>query len=70
MTLLEAARRLQPAGAVYHNMHEDDVRRVLSHPLTMVGSDGLPNDPKPHPRLWAPSRAYSATTAATPACSR
>ena len=33
-------------------MHEDDVRRVLSHPLTMVGSDGLPNDPKPHPRLW------------------
>ena len=52
VTLLEAARRLQPAGAVYHNMHEDDVRRVLSHPLTMVGSDGLPNDPKPHPRLW------------------
>ncbi|MBU9643410.1 N-acyl-D-amino-acid deacylase family protein [Burkholderia gladioli] len=48
----EAGRRLQPAGAVYHNMSEDDVRRILSHPATMVGSDGLPNDPLPHPRLW------------------
>ena len=48
----EAAKRLQPAGAVYHNMSEDDVRRILSHPATMVGSDGLPNDPLPHPRLW------------------
>lgn len=52
VSLLDAARRLQPAGAVYHNMHEDDVRRVLSNRLTMVGSDGLPNDPMPHPRLW------------------
>ncbi|KAF1029971.1 MAG: D-aminoacylase [Burkholderia plantarii] len=48
----DAARRLQPAGAVYHNMFEDDVRRILSHPATMIGSDGLPNDPLPHPRLW------------------
>jgi N-acyl-D-amino-acid deacylase len=48
----EAARRLRPAGAVYHNMSEDDVRRILAHPATMVGSDGLPNDPLPHPRLW------------------
>jgi N-acyl-D-aspartate/D-glutamate deacylase len=48
----DAARRLQPAGAVYHNMSEDDVRRILAHPATMVGSDGLPNDPLPHPRLW------------------
>ncbi|AKC88328.1 D-aminoacylase [Pseudoxanthomonas suwonensis] len=51
-TLLGAARRLQPAGAVYHCMDEADVRRILSHPLTMVGSDGLPRDPRPHPRLW------------------
>lgn len=50
--LLEAARRLQPAGAVYHNMSEQDMRRILSHPLSMVGSDGLPDDPFPHPRLW------------------
>jgi N-acyl-D-aspartate/D-glutamate deacylase len=52
VTQQEAARRLQPAGAVYHNMSEDDVRRILSHPATMVGSDGLPDDPLPHPRLW------------------
>ncbi|WP_323122791.1 N-acyl-D-amino-acid deacylase family protein [Burkholderia alba] len=52
VTEQEAGKRLQPAGAVYHNMSEDDVRRILSHPATMVGSDGLPNDPLPHPRLW------------------
>jgi N-acyl-D-aspartate/D-glutamate deacylase len=52
VTQLEAARRLQPAGAIYHGMLEEDVRRILRHPATMVGSDGLPNDPKPHPRLW------------------
>ena len=52
LSLMDAARRLQPAGAVYHNMSEDDMRQVLAHPLTMVGSDGLPNDPHPHPRLW------------------
>lgn len=50
--LLTAAKRLQPAGAVYHGLHPDDVKRVLSYPRTMVGSDGLPNDPHPHPRLW------------------
>ena len=50
--LMEAAIRLQPAGAVYHCMDEADVRRILVHPLTMIGSDGLPRDPRPHPRLW------------------
>jgi len=48
----EAASRLQPAGAIYHSMFEDDVRAVLAHPRTMIGSDGLPNDKFPHPRLW------------------
>jgi N-acyl-D-amino-acid deacylase len=28
------------------------MRRILRHPATMIGSDGLPNDPLPHPRLW------------------
>jgi N-acyl-D-amino-acid deacylase len=49
---LEAARRLQPAGAIYHSISEEDMRRILRHPATMIGSDGLPNDPMPHPRLW------------------
>jgi N-acyl-D-amino-acid deacylase len=33
-------------------MHEDDVRRVMFSPITMIGSDGLPHDAHPHPRLW------------------
>jgi N-acyl-D-amino-acid deacylase len=49
---LTAARRLQPAGAVYHGMSPEDVHHILAHPGTAVGSDGLPNDPRPHPRLW------------------
>lgn len=49
---IEAARRLQPAGAIYHSISEEDMRRILVHPATMIGSDGLPNDPLPHPRLW------------------
>lgn len=52
VTQMEAAKRLQPAGAIYHSISEDDMRRILSHPATMIGSDGLPNDPLPHPRLW------------------
>ncbi|MEE8545100.1 MAG: D-aminoacylase [Alphaproteobacteria bacterium] len=48
----EAAARLQPAGAVYFLMDEADVRRVLSNSHAMIGSDGLPHDIHPHPRLW------------------
>ncbi|MDR2113373.1 MAG: D-aminoacylase [Candidatus Accumulibacter sp.] len=48
----EACRRLLPGGACYFQMNEEDVRRVLAHPRTMIGSDGLPHDPRPHPRLW------------------
>ncbi|WP_421929933.1 N-acyl-D-amino-acid deacylase family protein [Nitratireductor rhodophyticola] len=48
----EAVRRLQPAGAVYFRMHEDDVQRILKYVPTMIGSDGLPHDENPHPRLW------------------
>ncbi len=48
----EAARRLAPGGASYFQIHEDDMRRILSHEGCMIGSDGLPNDPLPHPRLW------------------
>jgi N-acyl-D-amino-acid deacylase len=48
----EAAKRLQPAGAVYFAMDEADVRRILAYPYTMIGSDGLPHDTHPHPRLW------------------
>jgi N-acyl-D-amino-acid deacylase len=48
----EVARALQPAGAIYFAMSEDDVSRILSHPMAMIGSDGLAHDVRPHPRLW------------------
>jgi N-acyl-D-glutamate deacylase/N-acyl-D-amino-acid deacylase len=52
LSLLDTARKLQPAGAVYYGMDEKDVERIMSHPLSMIGSDGLPEDSFPHPRLW------------------
>ncbi|WP_421723143.1 N-acyl-D-amino-acid deacylase family protein [Bauldia sp.] len=48
----DAARRLSPAGGIYFQMDEADVRRILAYPPTMIGSDGLPHDSHPHPRLW------------------
>lgn len=47
-----AVARLAPAGAIYFLMDPADVKRIFAHPLTMVGSDGLPFDPHPHPRQW------------------
>lgn len=47
-----AARRLCPAGAIYFSLAEEDVQRILAAPQTMIGSDGLPHEAHPHPRLW------------------
>ena len=47
-----AAERLIPAGAIYFQMDEPDVQRIMAHRLAMIGSDGLPHDSYPHPRLW------------------
>jgi N-acyl-D-amino-acid deacylase len=53
----EAAARVlgeEPGTTVViHTMCEDDVRAVMRHPSTMIGSDGLPTlEGKPHPRLY------------------
>ena len=48
----EAVDRLQPAGGIYFMMDEDDLARILRFPGAMIGSDGLPHDVFPHPRLW------------------
>ncbi|MGE5169443.1 MAG: N-acyl-D-amino-acid deacylase family protein [Rudaea sp.] len=47
-----AVAKLLPAGAIYFSMDEADVQRILAFERTMVGSDGLPHDAAPHPRLW------------------
>jgi N-acyl-D-amino-acid deacylase len=33
-------------------MDESDVERIMRFDGTMIGSDGLPGDERPHPRLW------------------
>ena len=48
----EAIRRLSPAGGIYFRLDEADVQRILKHDQVMIGSDGLPHDASPHPRLW------------------
>jgi N-acyl-D-amino-acid deacylase len=48
----EAVERIKPAGAIYFMLDERDVQRILQYEDTMIGSDGLPHDLKPHPRLW------------------
>ncbi len=52
MGVREAVEALLPAGAIYFSMDEADVQRILAFRDTMVGSDGLPHDAAPHPRLW------------------
>ena len=48
----EAVKALSPGGGIFFMMDEEDVRRILAFPNTMIGSDGLPSDAHPHPRLW------------------
>jgi N-acyl-D-amino-acid deacylase len=48
----EALDALSPGGAVYFMMDEADVRRIIASPNAMIGSDGVPMNTRPHPRLW------------------
>ncbi len=48
----DALNRLSPGGATYFQVSEEDLERVMSFPGSMIGSDGLPHDQQPHPRLW------------------
>ena len=47
-----AVDALSPAGGIFFMMDEADVQRILAYPHAMIGSDGLPHDVHPHPRLW------------------
>ena len=52
----DVAMELQEKGGcqgVFHSMSEDDVRRIMQHPMTMISSDGgipAPGVGVPHPR--------------------
>jgi len=53
----DAARKVDAderhnAIAILDMMDEGDVRTVMRHPTTMIGSDGIPLGGKPHPRLY------------------
>ena len=52
MSNADAVEAIRPAGAIYFMLDEKDVQRILAYDDTMIGSDGLPHDAKPHPRLW------------------
>jgi dihydroorotase/N-acyl-D-amino-acid deacylase len=42
-------------SAIYHVLDEQDVRRIMVHPLTMIASDGRlsqPGEGQPHPRSY------------------
>jgi N-acyl-D-amino-acid deacylase len=52
LSTADAIDFLSPAGGIQFMMSEADVKAILSYDATMIGSDGLPNDKHPHPRLW------------------
>ena len=52
LSTADAIDFLSPAGGILFMMSEADVKAILSYDATMIGSDGLPNDKHPHPRLW------------------
>lgn len=52
--IIEAVRR-GGARAIFHALEEEDVRRIMRHPQTMIASDGRlerPGNGHPHPRAY------------------
>ena len=47
-----ACERLYPATAIYFQIDEQDLQRIMAHPMAMIGSDGIASMQTPHPRLW------------------
>jgi N-acyl-D-amino-acid deacylase len=48
----EACERLYPATAIYFQIDEQDLERIMAHSAAMIGSDGIASMQTPHPRLW------------------
>ena len=52
LSIDETIDKFYPAGAIYFQMDDEDLNRILKFPGSMIGSDGIPGDRHPHPRLW------------------
>ena len=52
LALLPIRQRTVVVLRYHDDLSEADVRRVMAHPTTMIGSDGVPAGGKPHPRLY------------------
>ena len=53
--LVMQAQLHRGAKCIFHAMNEDDVRRIMQHPFSMVASDGrlsTPGKGHPHPRAY------------------
>jgi dihydroorotase/N-acyl-D-amino-acid deacylase len=53
--LVIQAQLHQGAGCIFHVISEEDVRRIMKHPMTMIASDGrlsVPGKGHPHPRAY------------------
>ena len=61
-------RKLLPAGAITFQMDEEDVRRIMAHPMRVIGSDGIPHERIRTRASGAPSRACSGSIPASSAC--
>ena len=57
MNRINTIKKIMPAGGVFFIMSESDVKHFIS-PHSIIGSDGLPNDNHPHPRLWGTSQKF------------
>lgn len=46
------------ASFIYHHGNEQDVCRIMQHPMHMIGSDGIQSGQRPHPRLYGSFPRY------------
>lgn len=55
-TLVIEAELKGGANCIFHAMHDDDLERIMRHPMTMIASDGRLSQPgvgSPHPRAYS-----------------
>jgi len=51
-TLQNLISKDEPIAVYLNTMGEDDIRKIMADPLTIIASDGIPVKGNPHPRLY------------------